>query len=57
MDRQPVQLMFADAFPSREDAIGRERQIKEWSRVKKEALIHGNWDRLRKLAKTRGSTS
>ncbi|GEO97884.1 hypothetical protein GCM10007887_01380 [Methylobacterium haplocladii] len=33
------------------DAIAAERQIKGWSRAKKEALIAENWDRLQELAK------
>ncbi len=49
--RLPVELVFSDEFTTREDAFGRERQIKGWSRKKKEALIEGNWDKLKKLAK------
>jgi len=47
--RRPVRLVFADEFPTREQAIARERQIKGWSRAKKEALIKGNWGRLQRL--------
>src|SRR3990172_8662966 len=47
--RRPVALVFAAQFPSREQALQRERQIKGWSRAKKEALIKGNWERLRRL--------
>jgi putative endonuclease len=32
------------------DAIGAERQLKGWSRAKKEALIGGNFDLMRSLA-------
>ena len=44
--RRPVRLVFADGFPSREDALWRGRQIKGWSRAKKEALVKGKWARL-----------
>ena len=49
--RRPVALVFAAQFPSREQALQRERQIKGWSRAKKEALIKGNWERLRRLTR------
>ena len=54
--RRPVGLVFIEEFRSREDAFARERQIKGWSRNKKQALIQGNWDHLRALAKAYGST-
>ena len=54
--RRPVRLVFVQDFPSRDDAFQRERQIKGWSRAKKEALICGDWGGLIKLAKARGST-
>src|SRR3990172_4138179 len=49
--RRPGRLVFADVFPSREQALERERQIKGWSRAKKEALIKSNWERLKRLTK------
>ncbi|MDO8617162.1 MAG: AIR synthase-related protein [Dehalococcoidia bacterium] len=51
--RRPVKLVFADAFPSRLEALERERQVKGWSRAKKEALIKANWGRLQRLARLR----
>ena len=56
VDRRPVKLVFSQDFPSREQAFERERQVKGWSRKKKEALIQGDWDELRRLSKTSGST-
>jgi len=47
--RRPIRLVFADEFPTREEALARERQIKGWSRAKKDALIRGNWGRLQRL--------
>jgi tRNA/rRNA methyltransferase len=49
--RRPVQLVWADRFPDRDSAFAAERQIKGWSRAKKEALIRGDWETLRELAK------
>ena len=55
--RKPVELVFVDEFPPRLEALERERQIKGWSRRKKEALIQRDWDRLVWLAKGGASTS
>ncbi len=49
--RRPVRLVFAEDLPSRDQAFARERQIKGWSRAKKEALIKGNWKRLQRLSR------
>ncbi len=49
--RRPLTLVFSEQFSRREEALARERQIKGWSRAKKEALIKGNWTRLRELAR------
>ena len=49
--RRPVTLVFAQHFESITDAIAAERQIKGWSRAKKEALIAGRFDLLRALAR------
>lgn len=51
--RRPVELMWNDAFHARDDAKAAERQIKGWSRAKKEALIRGDWDHVSELAKCR----
>jgi predicted GIY-YIG superfamily endonuclease len=50
--RRPVALSYAEAFDSRDDAFRRERQIKGWSRSKKEALIRPDWRELQRLSKT-----
>jgi len=49
--RRPVKLVFSDYFEEVYDAISAERQIKGWTRVKKEALIRGDFELLKKLAK------
>jgi tRNA/rRNA methyltransferase len=48
--RRPVQLIWADRFSDRDSAFAAERQIKGWSRAKKEALIRGDWEALRTLS-------
>jgi tRNA/rRNA methyltransferase len=55
-NRRPVRLVFSDEFPTRIEALEAERKLKGWSRAKKEALIMGNWDRVRLLAKNRQSS-
>jgi tRNA/rRNA methyltransferase len=49
-ERRPVELVWADEFPTRAEAQAAEIKIKAWSRAKKEALIAENWDRLKRLA-------
>ena len=51
--RRPVVLVYSERFARIEEAIAAERQIKGWSRAKKEALIAGRFDRLRALARRR----
>ena len=55
--RRPVTLVFTDQFPSRQEAFERERQIKGWSKAKKEALIGEDWGRLINLARTQDKPS
>ena len=55
--RRPVQFVFADEFPTRIDALERERQIKRWTRANKEALIARDWPRLQRLARRRSAKS
>ena len=51
--RRPVTLVFFQWFDRITDAIAAERQLKGWSRAKKEALIRGDVDQLRTLARRR----
>ncbi|MDF0489375.1 GIY-YIG nuclease family protein [Sphingomonas sp. H39-1-10] len=53
--RRPVTLVWSQDFPSRIEALEAERQIKGWSRAKKEALIAGDWTRVSQLAASRGT--
>ncbi|MBL8047031.1 MAG: GIY-YIG nuclease family protein, partial [Anaerolineales bacterium] len=49
--RLPVELVWCAEFPSDHDAFLRERQIKGWSRAKKEALIRNDWVKLQTIVK------
>jgi putative endonuclease len=49
--RRPVALVFSDYFDRITDAIAAERQLKGWSRAKKEALIAGDFERLVELSR------
>jgi putative endonuclease len=49
--RRPVTLVYSQWFDQITDAIAAERQIKGWSRAKKEALMRSDFDGLRLLAK------
>ena len=46
-----IEVVFVQEFATRDEAFNAERQIKGWSRAKKEALICGDWDRIKQLAK------
>ena len=48
--RRPVELVFSEIYDRITEAIDRERQIKGWSRAKKEALIALAYERLPELA-------
>src|ERR1700674_2184338 len=48
--RRPVELVWQQEFQRITDAIAAERQIKSWSRAKKEALIQGNFELLHLLS-------
>ncbi|OMP32453.1 GIY-YIG nuclease family protein [Mangrovimonas sp. DI 80] len=49
--RRPVSLVFYAAFTDINLAIASEKQIKKWSRAKKEALIFNRFEALPNLAK------
>jgi len=52
--RRPVSLALEEEHPSEATAVARERQIKRWSRHKKEALISGRLTDLKTLSRCRG---
>ena len=48
-NRRPVVLAYSENHSTREIALKRERQIKRWTRDKKEALIANDLTLLKKL--------
>jgi putative endonuclease len=49
--RRPCTLVYIADFQRIEQAIGWEKQIKGWSRAKKQALIDANWNRIHLLSR------
>ncbi len=50
--RLPLILVYSNRFSDVNEAIRVEKQIKGWSRAKKEALITGDFDKLKELSKS-----
>lgn len=48
---EAAEILYAETHPDRPTAEKRERQLKKWSHAKKEALIRGDLERLKKLSK------
>ena len=55
LPKKPFTLVFAEAFREVRDAIVFEKQVKGWSRKKKETLIERSFDKLEELARRRTS--
>ncbi|PBQ33548.1 hypothetical protein CNR22_17790 [Sphingobacteriaceae bacterium] len=55
--RRPVEMLYLERFTDYNLAISWEKRIKDWSRKKKEALINGYWDELRKAAECQNASS
>ncbi len=51
--RLPVELVWSEHFSNITDAIAVERQIKGWSRARKEALMRGDFAGIADLSKRR----
>ena len=51
--RRPVVLVHSEYFDRIVDAITAERQVKGWSRAKKEALMAGDFQRIAQLSRRR----
>jgi predicted GIY-YIG superfamily endonuclease len=47
--RLPVELVWWSDFQTEHEAFVYERQIKGWSRAKKEALIRDDWNRIHEI--------
>jgi putative endonuclease len=52
--RRPVVLVWSEYFDRITDGIAAERQIKGWSRAKKEALLNSDWAKVTELSRRRG---
>jgi putative endonuclease len=50
--RRPVELTYYECFQDVKQAIAREKQLKGWSRKKKEALFREDWEEIKRLAKS-----
>ncbi len=53
----PVKLVYYEEFDSTEQAFLREKQVQNWSKAKKEALINGDIAKLKSLAVSKSSPS
>ena len=51
--RRPVVLVWSEYFDRITDGIAAERQLKGWSRAKKEALLRSDWAKVSSLATRR----
>ncbi len=49
--KRPVELKWFGSFTRIEHAIEKEKQLKKWSKAKKQALINDDWDRIQNLSK------
>jgi putative endonuclease len=47
-----VKLVYHERFSRLDDAVKREDQVKKWSKAKKEALICGEKEKLKKLSQS-----
>jgi putative endonuclease len=47
--RLPVELVYTQELQRIEEAYAREKQVQRWSRMKKEALIRGDFEMLPEL--------
>lgn len=55
--RRPVELVFMNEFKYIDQAIAFEKQVKGWSRRKKEAIIQNEWEKLKELSQCKNSSS
>ncbi len=55
--RLPVKLVFAEEFERIDEAFALEKQVQNWSRKKRIALINRDWQGLRDSAKCKNNSS
>ena len=51
--RRPVKLLWCGTFVDPAEMVSFERQMKGWTRAKKEAFVRGDGERLKELSKSR----
>jgi len=49
--RLPVKLVYSQKFFDFDEAMRAEKRIKKWSHSKKQALINGDFEKLKELSK------
>ena len=47
--KKPVTLVYSEELPDIKTAMNRELQVKKWTKAKKEALVNGDLELLKKL--------
>ena len=52
-NKRPISLIYTEEFIDIKQAIEREKQLKKWSRAKKEALVNNDIDKLKVLSKSK----
>jgi putative endonuclease len=55
--RRPVEMLFAEQFTDFNLAIEWEKRIKKWNVKKKQALINGDWEKLKEESICKNETS
>jgi putative endonuclease len=55
INKRPLELKYCERFQSVKQAIAWEKQLKGWSREKKEALFREDWEELKRLSKSQAS--
>ncbi len=56
-NRLPIELVYSESFNIIKEAMSVEKQLKGWTRKKKESLIRGDFKLLHELARCRNETS
>ena len=52
-NRRPVSLVYWEKYESNTQEVARERQLKRWSRSKKQALVSADLKKLKHLSRSR----
>ena len=56
-NKRPLELVFCTEFNDVKQAIAFEKQVKGWSRKKKEAIINDKWEDLNEFSQCLNKTS